>query len=82
VAARLERDISGGAAGSSPSDSQGFDFGMVAAEALMPSFANHAAVGPDQQTADHRIRFDKTFAARRQFQRPTHVPQIEFVLRH
>ena len=54
---------------------------MVAAEPLVPSFADDA-IGPDQHAADHWIRLDVALTARRQFERPAHVPQIEFILRH
>ncbi len=81
VAARFQRDIGRCAAGLSAGKVQRFDFGMVAAESLVPSFADDA-IGADEHAADHRIRLDKALTAHRQFERPAHVPQIEFILRH
>jgi hypothetical protein len=54
---------------------------MIAAEPLMPSFADNA-VRRDENAPDHRIRLDISLAPRRQFERSAHVPKIEFVLRH
>src|ERR1019366_3502268 len=75
VVARLERNIGGGAARAVPRCFQRIHFGVRAAGALVPAFADHRAVAHDHAT-DARIGRSRIQPALRELQRLRHVTMI------
>src|SRR5262249_23283961 len=76
MAAWLERYISRSAARRRYTRSQRVDFGMRLTEPLMQAFANDLPI-LHNHTADHRIRLNRSTAARGQFERTAHAGHIE-----
>ena len=54
---------------------------MRLAEPLVKTLTDDLGVVGDN-AADHRVRLDEPFAPGGQFQRPTHVQEVDFVLVH
>ena len=78
VTAGLEGDIQGGPGGAAAGQAEGLHFGMIAAEAAMPAFADDLGAAGDD-AADHGVGLDEPLAGGRQFQGPSHVPEVQFV---
>jgi hypothetical protein len=77
MAARLKRHIQCSTCGALTSVLKSDDFGVRATEFLVPSFADHCAIA-NNDASNHRIRFDRAFAADGQFEGSGHIALIVF----
>ncbi len=75
VRAGFERHVSGGAAGLVAACTQGIDFGVIVAGALMPAFTDDPAIFRDDAAHDG-IGARRVPASRSQLQRSRHVRTV------
>lgn len=72
MATWLERDEEGRTTRSFACRTQCVHLGVRSAERFVPAFAEEIPFGINNDGADHRIRFDATLSAPRQFESATH----------